>query len=71
MGRSRQVDNLKERALAYHSEGKPGKLEVIPSKPCRTADELSLAYTPGVAQPVLEIEKILRMPTSTPPRVIS
>ncbi|MCX7788447.1 MAG: malate dehydrogenase [Spirochaetes bacterium] len=52
-----QVDNLKERALAYHSEGKPGKLEVLPSKPCRTADELSLAYTPGVAQPVLEIEK--------------
>jgi malate dehydrogenase (oxaloacetate-decarboxylating)(NADP+) len=51
------VDNLRERALAYHSEGKPGKLEVIPSKPCRTADELSLAYTPGVAQPVLEIEK--------------
>ncbi|MFQ3620803.1 MAG: malic enzyme-like NAD(P)-binding protein, partial [Spirochaetales bacterium] len=51
------MDNLKEKALAYHSEGKPGKLEVLPSKPCRSAEELSLAYTPGVAQPVLEIEK--------------
>jgi malate dehydrogenase (oxaloacetate-decarboxylating)(NADP+) len=50
------MDELKEKALAYHSlNGKPGKIEVIPSKPCRTADDLSLAYTPGVAKPVLEI----------------
>jgi malate dehydrogenase (oxaloacetate-decarboxylating)(NADP+) len=50
------MDELKEKALNYHSmNGKPGKVEVVPSKPCQTADELSLAYTPGVAQPVLEI----------------
>lgn len=49
------MDELKEKSLAYHSEGRPGKLEVIASKPCRTADDLSLAYTPGVAKPVLAI----------------
>ena len=46
---------LKEDSLKYHSEGRPGKTEVITTKPCRTAKELSLAYTPGVAAPVLEI----------------
>ena len=52
------MDELKEKALAYHiMDGKPGKLEVIPTKPCQTADDLSLAYTPGVAKPVLEIDK--------------
>ncbi|NUN52031.1 MAG: NADP-dependent malic enzyme, partial [Planctomycetaceae bacterium] len=45
------------RALEYHEQGRPGKLEVIPSKPCTTQAELSLAYTPGVAVPCLEIEK--------------
>ena len=50
------MDELKEKALAYHSRnGKPGKVEVVPTKPCHTADDLSLAYTPGVAKPVLEI----------------
>ncbi len=50
------MDELKEKALAYHAmHGKPGKIEVVPSKPCQTAQELSLAYTPGVAKPVLEI----------------
>jgi len=49
------MDELKVKSLAYHSEGRPGKLEVIASKPCRTADDLSLAYTPGVAKPVLAI----------------
>lgn len=49
------MDELKEKALAYHSQGRPGKIEVISSKPCTTADELSLAYTPGVGKPVLEI----------------
>lgn len=50
------MDELREKALAYHSrDGKPGKVEVMPSKPCTTAEELSLAYTPGVAKPVLEI----------------
>ncbi len=49
------MDELKEKALEYHTSGRPGKIEVISSKPCHTADELSLAYTPGVAKPVLEI----------------
>jgi len=52
------MDDLKNKSLAYHSMGGvPGKTEVIPTKPCSTADELALAYTPGVAAPVLEIEK--------------
>ena len=44
-------------ALAYHSAGRPGKIEVIPTKPYSTQRDLSLAYTPGVADPCLEIEK--------------
>jgi len=47
----------KEDALKYHSEGRKGKVEVIASKPCFTARDLSLAYTPGVAEPCREIEK--------------
>ncbi len=47
----------KEVALRYHSEGRPGKIEVIPTKPCATQRDLSLAYTPGVAEPCREIEK--------------
>ena len=51
------MDDLKKKALNYHClNGKPGKIEVTATKPCQTADELSLAYTPGVAAPVLEIE---------------
>ncbi|OJZ18906.1 MAG: malate dehydrogenase [Thiobacillus sp. 65-29] len=48
---------LKKKALDYHRLPKPGKLEVVSSKPCATQTDLSLAYTPGVAQPVLEIAK--------------
>ena len=44
-------------ALEYHSSGRKGKIEVISSKPCSTSRDLSLAYTPGVAEPCLEIEK--------------
>ena len=44
-------------ALKYHAEGRPGKIEVIPSKPYSTQHDLSLAYSPGVAQPCLAIEK--------------
>ena len=44
-------------ALDYHSQGRPGKTEVVPTKPCLTARDLSLAYSPGVAIPCLEIEK--------------
>lgn len=47
----------KEEALLYHSQGKPGKIEVIPTKPYSTQKDLSLAYSPGVAEPCLEIEK--------------
>ncbi|BAG83759.1 NADP-dependent malic enzyme [Candidatus Azobacteroides pseudotrichonymphae] len=48
---------IKEKALRYHSEGKPGKIEVIPTKPYSTQYDLSLAYSPGVAEPCLAIEK--------------
>jgi len=47
----------KQDALDYHSQGRKGKIEVISSKPCSTQRDLSLAYTPGVAEPCLEIEK--------------
>jgi malate dehydrogenase (oxaloacetate-decarboxylating)(NADP+) len=47
----------KEDALFYHSRGRHGKIEVIPTKPYCTQFDLSLAYTPGVAYPCLEIEK--------------
>jgi len=47
--------DLKARSLAYHSQPVPGKIALRPSKPCETAQDLSLAYTPGVADPCLEI----------------
>ena len=47
----------KEDALIYHSRGRHGKIEVIPTKPYDNQFDLSLAYTPGVAYPCLEIEK--------------
>ncbi len=47
----------KEDALKYHSEGRKGKIEVINTKPCITQRDLSLAYTPGVAEPCREIHK--------------
>jgi malate dehydrogenase (oxaloacetate-decarboxylating)(NADP+) len=47
----------REEALEYHSRGRKGKVEVVPSKPCRTQEDLSLAYSPGVAEPCLEIER--------------
>ena len=49
---------IRERdALDYHRRGRHGKLEVVPTKPCVTQRDLSLAYTPGVAVPCREIEK--------------
>jgi malate dehydrogenase (oxaloacetate-decarboxylating)(NADP+) len=47
----------KKQALAYHAEGRPGKVKVVPTKPCVTQEHLSLAYTPGVAEPCREIAK--------------
>lgn len=51
------VKITKEAALLYHSQGKPGKIEVSPTKPYRTQTDLSLAYSPGVAEPCLEIQR--------------
>lgn len=51
------VNITKEAALAYHKNGKPGKIEVKPTKPYSTQTDLSLAYSPGVAFPCLEIQK--------------
>jgi malate dehydrogenase (oxaloacetate-decarboxylating)(NADP+) len=49
------MSDPKRRALDYHSEGRPGKIEVIPTKRLRTQRDLGLAYTPGVAEPCLHI----------------
>ncbi|MBN2693679.1 NADP-dependent malic enzyme [bacterium] len=49
--------NIGKKSLLYHETGRKGKIEVIPTKPCATAEDLSLAYSPGVAEPCLEIEK--------------
>lgn len=56
MPRNENEFNANE-ALNYHSSGRPGKIEVISSKSCRTQHDLSLAYSPGVAQPCMEIFK--------------
>lgn len=53
----KQKKSLSEKALKYHSMPTPGKISVVSSKPCETQDELSLAYTPGVAEPVREIAR--------------
>jgi malate dehydrogenase (oxaloacetate-decarboxylating)(NADP+) len=50
-----QKDTRTQKALDYHSDGRPGKIEVIPTKPTLTASDLSKAYSPGVAAPCLEI----------------
>lgn len=55
----------KQDALDYHSQGRPGKIEVIPTKPYSTQRDLTLAYSPGVAEPCLEIEKTKKTPTNT------
>ena len=47
----------KEAALEYHESGRPGKIEVKPTKAYRTQTDLSLAYSPGVAYPCLEIQQ--------------
>lgn len=55
MANNHQKSRKKE-ALDYHSQGRPGKIEVIPSKPYFTQHDLSLAYSPGVAEPCIEIK---------------
>ncbi|AHI05864.1 malate dehydrogenase [Bdellovibrio bacteriovorus W] len=54
---SKATNNFDQEALLYHKQGKPGKIEVISSKPCSTEKDLSLAYSPGVAAPCKEIAK--------------
>ena len=50
-----KIIDKKQQALDYHAQGKPGKLAIEVTKPCETQQELSLAYTPGVAEPVRAI----------------
>jgi malate dehydrogenase (oxaloacetate-decarboxylating)(NADP+) len=54
---STDQEQRRQQALDYHSQGRPGKIEVIPTKPCVTAQDLTLAYSPGVASPCLEIHR--------------
>ena len=49
------MENQFDNALDYHAEGRPGKIEVIPTKPTQTKRDLSLAYSPGVAEPCEKI----------------
>ena len=51
------MNSLKEDALRYHAHGRAGKIEIALTKPCSTQRDLSLAYSPGVAEPCLEIAK--------------
>jgi malate dehydrogenase (oxaloacetate-decarboxylating)(NADP+) len=51
----KKLERLRQQALEYHSQGRPGKIEVIPTKEAKTQKDLSLAYSPGVAAPCLEI----------------
>jgi len=57
MDKKLSEDRLRKAALDYHSNGRKGKIEVVPTKPFVSQRDLSLAYTPGVAIPCLEIEK--------------
>src|SRR3990170_5896909 len=52
---SMQKELRKQEALDYHSKGRPGKIEVVPTKATKTQRDLSLAYSPGVAVPCMEI----------------
>lgn len=55
--RTEKDDKLRQEALIYHETGRKGKIEVIPTKPHDTQRDLALAYSPGVAEPCLEIQK--------------
>ncbi len=60
-------EQLKQSALDFHEFPVPGKIQVSPTKPLATQRDLALAYSPGVAAPCLEIEKIRWPPTNTLP----
>ncbi|MCG7860673.1 NADP-dependent malic enzyme, partial [Flavihumibacter sediminis] len=49
-------ETRRSQALEYHAKGRPGKIEVVPTKEAKTQRDLSLAYSPGVAEPCKEIE---------------
>src|SRR5262245_60862192 len=51
----KELMSLGDQALLYHALPQPGKVAIAPTKPCETAKDLSLAYSPGVAKPCLEI----------------
>lgn len=71
LGLSIMTDTLlKQRALHYHEYPTPGKLGVYATKPTNSQDDLSLAYTPGVAEPVLAIAKTPKTPIAIPPKAI-
>ncbi len=53
---AKNTDLRKEQALEYHASGRPGKIEVVPTKEAKTQRDLSLAYSPGVAEPCKEIQ---------------
>lgn len=55
----------REDALAYHASGRPGKIQVVPTKPFKDQRDLSLAYTPGVAEPCRESRPTRMTPTNT------
>ena len=57
MDDSSPSSNLQREALLMHASGRPGKIEITPTKPLTTQRDLSLAYSPGVAAPCLEIER--------------
>lgn len=59
-------EQLKQSALDFHEFPVPGKIQVSPTKPLATQRDLALAYSPGVAAPCLEIEKIRWRPINTP-----
>jgi len=60
MENTKRTDALRIDALNYHKNGRPGKIQVVPTKPYSTARDLALAYSPGVASPCLEIQKDLQ-----------
>lgn len=57
MSNSQQEERKKQQALDYHAKGRPGKIEVVPTKDAKTQNDLSLAYSPGVAEPCLAISE--------------
>ena len=58
-----------QEALQFHQQGRPGKIEIMPTKPMATQRDLSLAYSPGVAVPVrADRRRPEHAPTTTPPR---